>query len=384
MTIVKTMAKAIIFVLSCCTFVYLVPACSTGKHLAAFSNIWGHAKAQSGSTDAELTKLMSQLRPHPGNAEAHYQLGCWYLDRSRHEEAIKEFKKAIYIKPDYTEAYNGLGVCYDWQGDYAAASEAYRIALKLNPNLAYIYSNLGHSYTLQGMNGEAIESLKQAVALGSNSKQTHNNLGLAYALSGQFDLAMKEFEMTGNKALAHTLAAKIYYRKGQFEKAKEQYEEALTLDPDSAPLQQSLERSTLLAKFEAVLAPLKQAVEVVMPIESAQVQTPGDIPKSFADVGLEVSNGNGANSMAKNVARQLKEKGFNIVRLTNADRFNHPKTTLLYKPEYSDATKELAKQLPEVPTMQEVKKLDRPNIRMKIVLGRDLISHKDGLAGEKK
>lgn len=384
MTVIRITVKLIIFALICCTFAYLVPACSTGKHLTAFSNVWGEVEAQSGSTDENLSKLMSQLRPHPGNAEAHYQLGCWYLDRSRHEEAIKEFKKAIYIKPDYAETYNGLGVCYDWKGDYAAASDAYRMALKLNPNLPYVHNNLGQSYILQGKNREAIDSLTQAIALGSNSSRAHNNLGLAYALSGQIDLALKEFELTGNKALAHSMAAKHYYQKGQFEKAKKHYGEALALDPDSVSSQKGLETSATLAKFNEVLAQLKKPVEVIVPVESAQVQTPGDAPKSFADVGLEVSNGNGVNNMAKNIARQLREKGFNIVRLTNADHFNHPKTTLMYKPECSDATQELAKQLPDLPAMQEVKKLDRPNIRMKVVLGRDLISHKEAFAEEKK
>src|SRR5512135_3219736 len=214
--IVRIMQKLIIFAVSSFMFAYLVPACSTGKHIAAFSNTWGEVEARSNSTDEDLSKLMSQLRPHPGNAEAHYQLGCWYLDRSRYEEAIKEFKKAIYIKPDYPETYNGLGVCYDWKGDYAAASDAYRMALMLNPNLAYVHNNLGHSYILQGKSKEAIKSFEQAIALGSNSKQTHNNLGLAYALSGQFDLAMKEFELAGNRAIAHSLIAKLAYQKGQF------------------------------------------------------------------------------------------------------------------------------------------------------------------------
>jgi Flp pilus assembly protein TadD len=383
MAIIRIMQKLIIFVLSCCTFMYLVPACSTGKHVAAFSNIWGDVEAQSGSTDENLSKLMSQLRPHPGNAEAHYQLGCWYLDRSRYEEAIKEFKKAIYIKPDYAETYNGLGVCYDWKGDYAAASDAYRMALMLNPNLTHVHNNLGHSYILQGKSKQAIGSLEQAIALGSNSSHVHNNLGLAYALSGQLDLAMKQFELTGNKAFAHSLLAKIYYQRGQFEKAKKHYGEALALDPDSVASQKGLETSTALAKFNDVLAQLKQAVEVVMPSESAQVQTTKDTPKSLADIGLEISNGNGANNMAKDTARYLREKGFNIIRLTNADHFNHSKTTLMYKPECSDATRELAKQLPSLPAMQEVKKLDRPNIQMKVVLGRDLVSHKNVVPEDK-
>jgi Flp pilus assembly protein TadD len=388
MTVKGTAVKLIIFALLCGVFTYLVPACSTGKHLTAFSSIGRAAEAQSGMTDDDLSKLMSQLRPHPGNAGAHYQLGCWYQDRSRYEEAIKEFKKALYIKPDYTEAYNGLGVAYDRKGEYAAASDAYRIALKLNPNLAYIYNNLGHSYILQGKNREAIDTLKQALALGYSNNRVHNNLGLAYALSGQLDLAMQEFEQAGNKALAHSLVAKLYYQKGQFEKAKKHYNEALAFDPNSVTSSKGLETSTALAKFDEVLAQLKQAVEAIMPGEPDQTQASGQAtgsaPKNFANVDMEVSNGNGVKNMAKSLGHYLKERGFNVVRLTNADRFSYAKTTLMYRPECNEATRELAEKLPEIPAMQEVKKFDRPNIRMKMVLGRDLVPHKDVFLEEKK
>ncbi len=148
--------------------------------------------------------------------------------------------------------------------------------------------------------------------------------------------------------------------------------------------QQGLETSTVVAKFEAVLTQLKQAVAVIMPGESLQTQGSEDAPTSFANLGLEISNGNGAHSMAKNMGRYLKEKGFNIVRLTNADNFKYAKTTIMYKPECNEATRELAGQLPEIPTTKEVKQLDRPNIQMKMVLGKDLIPHKDVFTEEKQ
>ena len=327
---------------------------------------------------------MSQLRPHPGNAQAHYQLGCWYHERGRQQEATREFQKAIYVKPDYVEAYNGLGVCYDQQGDYVVASDAYRMALKLNPNLAYVHSNLGHSYILQGRNAEAIDELKQAIVLGSTNKQTYNNLGLAYMLSGQPDLGMKEFEASGDQALAHSLAAKIYYRKGDFEKAKEHYTEALALDPDSAPLQQSAETTGLVAKFEATLAQLKQMVEAVAPFRQLTQEIPGDAPTKVTSVGMEVSNGNGVRDMARKMGRYLKERGFKVVRVTNADHFRYQRTTLLYKAEFEKATRELAGRLPEMPDLKEVKQLDKPSIGMKVLLGKDLIAHREVLAEEKK
>ncbi len=387
MTVQGITLKFIVFAFLCGIFTYLVPACSTGGKISGLSNIWGTAEARSGMTDEDLTRAMAQLRPHPGNAEAHYQLGCWYQQRARHREAIKEFKKAIFIKPDYPEAYNGLGVSHDLTGEYVAASDAYRMALKLNPDLGYVYNNLGHSYILQGKNAEAIDALRQAIALGDNNKRTRNNLGLAYALSGQLELAVQEFALTGNKAQAHALAAKIYYQQGQFQKARNHYSAALELDPDSVSSQRGLETSTVLARFDGLLAQLRQAIALTAsdePARTAEASTAQDPTQNVTNVGVEISNGNGASNMARNVGRYLKEKGFNIVRLTNADHFNYPRTTLMHKPGCEDASRELAGQLPETLTVKEVQKLDRPTVHMKVLLGKDLVSHENAFTEEKQ
>jgi Flp pilus assembly protein TadD len=377
-------SKLAILALLCFTFSYFVPACSTGKHLTEYSNVWGTVEGQSEMTDENLAKLMSQLRPHPGDPEAHYKQECWYLEQSHYEEAINELKKAIYIKPDHGEAYNALGVAYDQKGDFAAAGYAYKMALQLNPNHSYIHNNLAYALILQGKNKEAIDSLKEAIAQGSDSTVTHNNLGLAYAFSGRFDLAMKEFEYTGNSAFAHELFAKMQYQKGNFDKAKKYYKEALEINPESASSQEGLERSTLLGRFSAALAQLKTAIATKKQSGSAQNESSSDGAISLAGVGMEVSNGNGVSSMAKNMGLYLDQRGFHIVRLTNADNFKHSRTTVYYKKEFNEATRELAEQLPEIPDLKEVKSFDRPNVGMKIVLGKDLVTNRKAVQKEKR
>ena len=43
-------------------------------------------------------------------SEAYNNLGAAYQDLSNNEEALKNFQKAIKIKPNYNEAYNNLGM----------------------------------------------------------------------------------------------------------------------------------------------------------------------------------------------------------------------------------------------------------------------------------
>ena len=93
------------------------------------------------------------------------------------------------------------------------------------------------------------------------------------------------------------------------------------------------------------------------------------------DVSIEISNGNGVNRMAKKIGDYLKEKGLKVTRLTNANNFNHSGTRIFYRKEYDEAADQVAGQLPVVRSKEETEKFDRPNIKIKILIGKDLIPH---------
>ena len=101
-------------------------------------------------------------------------------------------------------------------------------------------------------------------------------------------------------------------------------------------------------------------------------------PKTFAqerEPGVEISNGNGVNGMAARVRTYLKQKGLNVVRLTNADNFAHSKTSIFYQKGFNSAASEVAENLPGVERMEEVKELDRPSVNIRVVIGKELLSH---------
>jgi hypothetical protein len=79
--------------------------------------------------------------------------------------------------------------------------------------------------------------------------------------------------------------------------------------------------------------------------------------------------------MAKKVGDYLNEKGLKVTRLTNANNFNHSGTRIFYQKEYDGAAEHVAKQLPVFRSKEETEKFDRPNIKIKIIIGKDLIHH---------
>jgi tetratricopeptide (TPR) repeat protein len=92
-------------------------------------------------------------------------------------------------------------------------------------------------------------------------------------------------------------------------------------------------------------------------------------------IEIEISNGNGVNRMAKKVGNYLNEKGLKVIRLTNANNFSHTETKIFYQEGFRQTADYMASQLPVTRKMEELKRFDRPNIKVKLVIGRDLIPH---------
>jgi len=95
---------------------------------------------------------------------------------------------------------------------------------------------------------------------------------------------------------------------------------------------------------------------------------------SMRDVEIEISNGNGVNRMARRVGDYLKGKGLKVVRLTNADNFNYSGTRIYYHKGYNEQADYIAGQLPVLQNKEEIIKFERAGIKIKVLIGEDLVS----------
>ena len=90
---------------------------------------------------------------------------------------------------------------------------------------------------------------------------------------------------------------------------------------------------------------------------------------------IEISNGNGVNRMAQRVGNYLNSKGFNVGLLTNAKHFNFDETKIYYLDEYLHDAFEVAKQIPGYQQMEEVQEFEKQNIKIKMLIGKDIIPY---------
>jgi len=466
---------------------FTMTSCSTQVNLLSWGPFSEPQEIQS-SYHGKISQFVSKVRPRPGNPDSHYLLAGYYQQGGQHWEAIAEFEKVISIDPKYIKAYNGMGVSYDLLGEFGNALLSYETAISLDPAQAYLYNNLGYSWLMQGNPARAIAAFQKAIFLDPQELRFHNNLASAYAEKAQFQLAMEEFLRGGDEAQAHFNMAQIYFQKGIYTEAGNNYTAALRLNPSKTLARTGAKAAYILASIlgknqknstaqpgavlpEPPKVEGKEEKEVAVPPEisftsdSQIVQTAAEIdsdsmnpqgpiqlsslgkdkgeakeaqpitrtnpepahnsagnlnvtgngdgsgewnyemkmallegkaipielgdPKNAQktavakkkdikrEVGIEVSNGNGVNQMAKRVGIYLQKKGYQVGRLTNSQPFNHGHTRIYYQEGNWETALQVADELPAYYDLIELKGLDRPYIQVKILLGKDMIPHSD-------
>ena len=72
--------------------------------------------------------LTKAIKYDKNNFEAYYYRGCAKVNAMKYQEAIKDFQKAVELKPDYADAYFNLGRTYYMIHDEDKACEYYKLA----------------------------------------------------------------------------------------------------------------------------------------------------------------------------------------------------------------------------------------------------------------
>jgi tetratricopeptide (TPR) repeat protein len=101
-------------------------------------------------------------------AGAYLMRGIIYGYQKNHEEAVKQFNKAILFsteEPIRTSLYNGIGLAYLNLGHYDDAVDSVQEAIKRDPNNPSYYESLAVIYVRQGKPEDGLAQLKKAAEL---------------------------------------------------------------------------------------------------------------------------------------------------------------------------------------------------------------------------
>ena len=110
------------------------------------------------------------------------------------DSAIKYYKKALEIKPDYAEAYYNMGIALKDNGDLDAAIDSYKKALEINPDYVGAYFNTGNILKDRGDLEAAIDSYKKALEIKPDNAEAYNNIGLTLKDKGDLEEAINSYK----------------------------------------------------------------------------------------------------------------------------------------------------------------------------------------------
>jgi tetratricopeptide (TPR) repeat protein len=115
-----------------------------------------------------FSKLQNKLQSESGTAQEYYELASLYLDKKLFVQAINLFQKALKIDKDIEPEnkaliYNGLGYGYFAQEQYDLAIRQYKEAIKLFPEYVTALNNLGNVYEKKQLVAQALETYQQAL-----------------------------------------------------------------------------------------------------------------------------------------------------------------------------------------------------------------------------
>ncbi|MDB9864718.1 tetratricopeptide repeat protein [Candidatus Thioglobus sp.] len=139
-------------------------------------NISGASSAGLKQFDAAIKYYKKALEIKPDYAEAYYNMGIALKDNGNLDAAIDSYKKALEIKPDYVGAYFNTGNILKDKGDLVAAIDSYKKALEIKPDYAEAYNNMGLTLKDKGDLEEAINSYKKALEINPDYFEAKENL----------------------------------------------------------------------------------------------------------------------------------------------------------------------------------------------------------------
>ncbi len=119
--------------------------------------------------------------------------------------AGREFQKAVELDPENAEAHAELGAFYVHQGELDKALGELTLALGLLPESKKAHFALGALYRRTGESGKAIAELQRVLELDPTHAEALKELGAAYEDTGQIEQALEQYR----KALSMIFEGKL-------------------------------------------------------------------------------------------------------------------------------------------------------------------------------
>lgn len=180
----------------------------------------------------------------PGFVELYINLGRVYYELKRYDDAICEYKMAIWLDSLNLRAYYYLCQLYEEQRDYDNAISTCEKLIELQPHVADFHCRLAQYLYLKGDIDQAIEHYQTAVTLSPNPVWTSvvaQTLGFIFQENTKnLDAAISSYQsaynLNPNDIDVYLNLGNVFFEKGSYDNALIVYKKALETSPHNARL----------------------------------------------------------------------------------------------------------------------------------------------------
>ena len=175
----------------------------------------------------------------------HCQKGLEYSRAGNTQEALKSFRLAISIYPQFSVPHTEIGKILIKTGKFDEAADELRVALTIDPSDFDARLNFGIALWGKRDLNDAEKELRAAADLNKAAVTPHYYLGLLFLQNQNIDGAQKEMEtaklLKGDKdfPLVHRYLGGIYWKKQQYRMAADELEKYVLLVPDAKDADQT-------------------------------------------------------------------------------------------------------------------------------------------------
>ena len=180
------------------------------------------------------------LAAAPDDPILHAQHAAWLAASGDLPSAVVAARRVVELQPHNVTAWAALGDGLAAQEKFSDAARAYEEGLRRDPENYWARHNLARIYTRLDRRAEAGREYRHALELKPRFGPAHLGLGQLLEAAGRRDEAEKHFQL----ALTHrihragelTSLARFCHERGWFQAAVTNYQDAIQLEPGSAPL----------------------------------------------------------------------------------------------------------------------------------------------------
>jgi Tfp pilus assembly protein PilF len=216
--------------------------------------------------------------------------GIAYYQEGSYEEAENALVKARLKDPGSSRAAFYLGATLKKMQQYDKALSHLKDAVTLQPPAKEAFPELADVYYLLGRNDEALHALDVAEGAGVAPGQTAFLRGLIFMKKRKDEDAIASFQRAKTAdpklmAAADYQIAVVYQRRGDQEKALEEFNAVIARDPDSAAGQMAKQQADALIRQSASGSPFNAVVSVQEQYDSNVILKPDNAAAAAAISG---------------------------------------------------------------------------------------------------